>query len=463
MSRRKTFNKIIKEYQLTISMKNVLKTVLLFSVMLIAIPVSAGTGPEVRTGDDKSAYAGRVKTAFLKAWQSYKTYAWGMDAVNPISKKGHNWYASSLLMTPVDALSTMHIMGLSKEKEEAKKLIFAQLDFNKDFEVQQFEITIRMLGGLLSSFELDGDKRFLDLAIDLGNRMLPVFGSPTGMPYRMVNLRTGKVSGKISNPAEIGTMLLEYGVLSKLTGNPVYYETCKRGVVAIYNLRGRTGLMGSQINVETGEWVDKQTHISGGIDSFYEYLLKGWLLFGDPDLKSMWESSRDAINKYLADDIPTGFWYGWADMDSGKRTRTEFGALDCFFGAVLCLDGDLERAAKLDKSISKMWNMYGLEPESIDYSTMKVLSPYYMVRPEAIETTYYLWHFTKDKQYYELGKHMFESIEKFCQVENGYVQIKDVRTMEKSDALESFFFAETMKYCYLFAAPEKHSTLTKLY
>jgi hypothetical protein len=190
--------------------------------------------------------------------------------------------------------------------------------------------------------------------------------------------------------------------------------------------------------------------------------VKGWLLFGDRDLKKMWETSRDSINKYLADEVSTGFWYGWVDMDSGKRTLTEFGALDCFFGAVLCLDGDLVRAAKLEKSIWKMWNLYGLEPESIDYMTMKVTSPSYIVRPEAIESTYYLWHFTRDKQYYDMGKKMFLSIEKYCQTDNGYAEIKDVRSMEKLDALESFFFAEVMKYCYLFFAPDSAFDLDKV-
>ncbi len=441
--------------------KNIISFFLIVCLVMSA-SLLAGQAPDDKMAADKAAYAVRVRTVFLKAWQSYKTYAWGMDAANPIAKKGHNWYAQSLLMTPVDAYSTMCIMGLAKEKEEAKQLIFEKLDFNKDFEVQQFEITIRMLGGLLSSYQLDGDKRFLDLATDLGNRMLPVFNSPTGMPYRMVNLKTGKASGKLSNPAEIGTMLLEYGMLSRLTGNPAYYQKCKKGVVALYALRGKTGLMGSQIDVETGEWVDRQAHISGGIDSFYEYLLKGWLLFGDPDLKRMWETSRDSINKFLSDDASTGFWYGWADMNSGKRTLTEFGALDCFFGAVLCLDGDLVRAAKLDKSILKMWNLYGLEPEVINYTNMKVVSPSYIVRPEAIETTYYLWHYTKDPQYFEAGKHLFESIEKYCQTDNGYVEIKDVRSMEKKDELESFFFAETMKYCYLFFAPDEAFNLDKV-
>lgn len=443
-------------------MKNYFKTLFLILYVLMASSGPANPPADNKQEPDKAAYAKRVKAAFLKAWQSYKTYAWGMDDVKPVSKKGHNWYASSLLMTPVDAFSTMYIMGLEKEKKEAKELIFTKLNFNKDFEVQQFEITIRMLGGLLASYQLDGDKRFLDMAIDLGNRMLPVFNSPTGMPYRMINLKTGKASGKISNPAEIGTMLLEYGMLSRLTGNPVYYETCKKSIVAIYKLRGKTGLMGTQINVETGEWVNKQAHISGMIDSYYEYLLKGWLLFDDPDLKQMWETSRDSINKYLADNAGTGFWYGWADMDSGKRTLTEFGALDCFFGAVLCLDGDLERAAKLEKSIQKMWDIYGLEPESINYKTMEVTSPAYIVRPEAVETTYYLWHFTKDRQYYEAGKHMFESIEKYCQMDQGYTEIKDVRTMEKLDELQSFFFAETMKYCYLFFAPDEAFNLDKV-
>ncbi|MCX6283499.1 MAG: glycoside hydrolase family 47 protein [Bacteroidetes bacterium] len=443
-------------------MKELFKKFLLLWCMLMIFSVSAKNPPDKKFETDKAAMAERVKAAFLKGWLAYKTYAWGMDAVKPLSGKGQNWYDESLLMTPVDAFSTMCIMGLGKEKEEAKKLIFGKLDFNKDFEVQQFEITIRMLGGLLSSYQLDGDKRFLELAIDLGNRLLPVFNSPTGMPYKMINLKTGKVSGKISNPAEIGTMLLEYGMLSRLTGNTVYYEKSKKAVVELYKLRGKTGLPGTQINVETGEWTDRQTHISGMIDSYYEYLLKGWLLFGDRDLKQMWEASRDGINKYLADDVKTGFWYGGADMDSGIRTSTEFGALDCFFGAVLCLDGDFVRAAKLEKSIQKMWDLYGLEPESIDYITMQVTSPSYIVRPEAIETTYYLWHFTKDPKYYEAGKHMFESIEKYCQADNGYVEIKDVRTMEKLDALQSFFFAETMKYCYLFFAPDDAFNLDKV-
>lgn len=169
----------------------------------------------------------------------------------------------------------------------------------------------------------------------------------------------------------------------------------------------------------------------------------------------MWDVCKKGIADYLSDEGETGFWYGHADMHTGERTKTEFGALDCFYGAVLCLDKDFDSAKKLQKSINKMWNMHGLEPEGVDYSDMKVLAPYYMARPEAIEANYYLWHFTKDPEYYEMGKTMFEAIEKNCQTDNGYSQIKDVRTMEKWDTLESFFFAETLKYCYLYFAPKE--------
>ncbi|MEQ2410743.1 glycoside hydrolase family 47 protein [Bacteroides ovatus] len=440
-------------------MKN--RIILLLTLCLSFICVDA---EELKSGSsvEKEMYAEKVKNAFRKAWNAYKEYAWGLDAVNPISKKGHNWYAEPLLMTPIDAYSTMCIMGLEKEKKEAKELIFGRLNFDKDLEIQQFEIAIRIMGGLLSSYQLDGDLRFLQLAEDLAKRMMPVFESPTGMPYRLVNLRTGKVSGEVTNPCEIGSMLLEYGMLSKLTNKPEYYEKCKRGVVAVFERRApKTNLVGTNINVETGEWTNKDAHIGACIDAYYEYLLKGWLLFGDKDLKNMWDICKKGITDYLSDECETGYWYGHADMETGERTRTVFGALDCFYGAVLCLDKDIKAAKKLQASINKMWNMYGLEPEAIDYTNMKVLAPYYMARPEAIEANYYLWHFTKDKQYYEMGKTMFDAIEKNCQIDNGYVQIKDVRTMEKWDTLESFFFAETLKYCYLYFAPKGAFSLDK--
>jgi mannosidase alpha-like ER degradation enhancer 2 len=162
--------------------------------------------------------AAQVKAEFLHAWNGYKRYAWGHDDLKPLSKTYHDWYPEPLLMTAVDALDTMILMELDDEVATTKKYILDNLSFDKDIEVQNFEITIRLLGGLLTNYQLTGDKRFLDLAEDLGNRLLPVFNSPTGMPYRYVNLKTGKVSKPISNPAETGTLIIEFGTLSKFTG-----------------------------------------------------------------------------------------------------------------------------------------------------------------------------------------------------------------------------------------------------
>jgi mannosidase alpha-like ER degradation enhancer 2 len=403
---------------------------------------------------DKAKLAGEVRQEFLHAWNGYKKYAWGHDELLPLSKSYKDWYKESLLLTPMDAFGTMKIMGLDKEAKEDRELLLSKLLFNKDISVQVFEINIRLLGGLLSAYQLDGDKRFLELAVDLANRLMPAFDSPTGMPYRFVNLETGTTRDSISNPAEIGSLILEWGTLSKITGNDIYYQKAKRALEEVFKRRSKIGLVGTFINVNTGEWTNTDSHISGAIDSYYEYLLKGWLMFGDKDLKSMWDESIKAINKYLEDDTQNGFWYGHADMNTGKRTATLFGALDAFFPAELILSGDTTRAEKLQASCYKMWMLEGIEPEEIDYSDMKITYPNYALRPENIESVYYLYHFTMDPKYLVMGKDYFESIVKYCRNDVGYSTLKSVITKEQADLMHSFFLAETLKYCYLIFAPQ---------
>ena len=406
---------------------------------------------------DKAAMAEKVKTEFLHSWNAYKEFAWGHDALKPLSKSYRDWYPESLLMTPVDAFDTMILMGLDKEAEECKQLIFEKLSFDKDITVQNFEITIRLLGGLLSAYQFDGDQRFLNLAKDLGDRLLPVFETETGIPYTLVNLKTGQVdaSKEFNNPAEIGTLLLEFGTLSKLTGNPVYYDKAKKALTALYKTRSEIDLVGTLVNIKTGEWTEKRSHISGMIDSYYEYLLKAWLLFKDEECKEMWETSIKALNTYVADTADSGFWYSHVDMDTGERVATQFGALDAFMPALLALGGDLDRAKSLMESCYMMWTKYGIEPEQLDYEKMEVLSKNYFLRPENIESAYYLYHYTKDPKYLEMGKTMFESIVEHCRTEHGYAALKDMISKEQEDAMESFFLAETLKYAYLLFAPEE--------
>jgi mannosidase alpha-like ER degradation enhancer 2 len=301
---------------------------------------------------------------------------------------------------------------------------------------------------------MTGDARLLRLAEDLGTRLLPVFASPTGMPYMYVNLKTGKTSGARSNPAEIGTLLLEFGTLAKLTHKPIFYDKAKNALVQLYKRRSKIGLVGEEIDVETGEWVSRASHVGGGIDSYYEYLLKCSILFGDRDCAKMWKESRRALDKYLADDAPTGLWYGQVDMLTGKRTAAEFGALHAFLPAVLALDGDLRRARRLQDSSAKMWNLHGIEPEVINYRTMQVVSPGYPLRPEIIESAYYLRRLTKDPRYLEMGKTFFQGLVAHCRTDTGYTTLTNVVTKEKGDLMPSYFLTETLKYLYLLFAPD---------
>jgi glycosyl hydrolase family 47 len=414
--------------------------------LVIALVSTAAIADE---RSDRASLAIGVKGELLASWQAYQLYAWGHDELRPVSKTPRDWYGESLLMTPVDSLDTLLIIGATAEAARAKQLIIDKLSFDKDISVQNFEVTIRLLGGLLSAYQMTHDERLLKLADDLGTRLLPVFNSPTGMPYRFVNLRTGKTTGAKSNPAEIGTLILEFGTLAKLTKKPVYFDKAKNAIVQLYKRRSKIGLVGEGIDVETGAWISPTSHVGGGIDSYYEYLLKCARLFDDGDCRAMWTDSIRAVNKYLADDTKRGLWYGESDMTTGRRTATQFGALHAFLPAVLALGGDVDRAKRLEQSCFTMWKLHDIEPEVIDYNTMKVISPGYPLRPEIIESAFYLHRYTKDPRYIRMGITFFESIMKYARVEAGYTTLKNVVTKEKGDLMPSYFLAETLKYLYL--------------
>lgn len=108
-----------------------------------------------------------------------------------------------------------------------------------------FYVLIR-LGGLLSAHVLSGylqehysrmpwyKGELLNLAFDLGYRLLPAFNTTTGIPHSKVNLMHGLRSQKLSNSKETctacaGTMILEFAALSRLTGDPIFEEKAHKG------------------------------------------------------------------------------------------------------------------------------------------------------------------------------------------------------------------------------------------
>ncbi len=414
------------------------------------------------TEEMKAEMCAKVKAAAQHAWKGYTTYAMGSDDLRPLTKTGKNWYNSSLLMTPVDAFDTFTILGLTTEAAEAKNIILSKLDFNTNNEVQVFEITIRLLAGLITAYETDGDKQFLQLATDLGNRLMPAFKTPTGMPYRFIHLQTGKLRDSINNPAEIGTLMMEFGKLSKLTKDPQYYNAAKKAIMYVYKKRSKLDLVGEQINVLKGKWVSTQTHISGYIDSYYEYLYKSWKLFGDKDFKTAFDTHNNAIKKILISKTDNGWFMRHADMNSGKETATLYGALDAFYAGLCAYAGDVETAQHIQQANYYMWTKFNLEPEEFDFKKDSITSAYYILRPENLESCFYLYRSTEMYDYLWMAKVMVDDIITHCKTDIAFASLKNVTTYEKANSMESFFFGETLKYAYLVFAAVSALDLNKV-
>ena len=81
--------------------------------------------------------------------------------------------------------------------------------------------------------------------------------------------------------------------------------------------------------------------------------------------------------------------------------------------------------------------------------------PAYYLNPEIMESAYYLYQRTKDPRYLEMGKIFLDSLKTYCRTEAGYAELKSVITKEKSDRMETYFLAETLKYFYLLFAPDE--------
>src|SRR5258706_10225085 len=123
-----------------------MRSLAIFVVILGVCGLAAREGATTRPAAiDPLKLAAKVREELLHSWRGYERYGWGHDELRPVSKSAHDWYGESLLMTPVDALDTLLLMGLKDEAEKAKALIVAKLFFDRDISVKNFEVTIRLL------------------------------------------------------------------------------------------------------------------------------------------------------------------------------------------------------------------------------------------------------------------------------------------------------------------------------
>lgn len=426
-----------------------IRNCLSFRPVRASILCAALLSPSALPAVDAPALAADVKAETLRTWNAYVRYAWPHDELLPISRSYRDWYGDPINIAPIDAYSTLKVMGFDAEAARIEDFVVGKLSFQKDEYVKVFEVNIRILGGLLCIYEMSGNKAVLAKAREFADRIMPAFQTPTGLPYKFVNLATGARRDPTVNVAEAGSYLLEFGLLSYYTGEPRYYQTAKRASLKINALRSPLGLLGRDLDVETGRWTMTESMVGAYADSYFEYLYKSWLLFGDPEIKSVWDSSISAIQRHIAEPRGPLLWYGKVDMNTGRKVNADVTLWDAYFPGLLALSGDLPRAEAGQASWDRLWDKHGLIPMGYNYDTDTVTNPYYQLNPELIESTYYLWRLTGNPRYQEEIAKYYADLKRHCRNETAYSHIEDVRTMKKADEMETFFIAETLAYLYL--------------
>ncbi|CAG5073994.1 Similar to EDEM2: ER degradation-enhancing alpha-mannosidase-like protein 2 (Homo sapiens) [Cotesia congregata] len=415
--------------------------------------------------EDLASLKEEVRSMFDYAYSSYLNYAYPYDELRSLSCDGYDTWGSFSL-TLIDALDTLAVIGNFSEFRRIANIISTRNNFEANINVSVFETNIRVVGGLLSAHLLikkagmtlppgwPCNGPLLRLAEDMAKRLIVAFDTPTGMPYGTVNLKYGVPSGEttITCTAGIGTFLLEFSTLSRLTGDPLYEEVAMNAVKALRYYRSKIGLVGNHIDILTGQWTARDSGIGAGVDSYFEYLAKGTLLLQNPVLAEIFHDYRAAIEKYIRRED----WHLWVSMTEGHVTLPVFQSLDAYWPGVLSLFGETNDAMKSIHNYHQVWKQFGFTPEfyNIAQAEAGTNRESYPLRPELIESVMYLYRATKDPYLIQVGVDILKSLQHSARTKCGYATINDVRDHKKSDRMESFFLAETTKYLYLLFDPD---------
>ncbi|KAK7951213.1 uncharacterized protein PG986_006941 [Apiospora aurea] len=325
-----------------------------------------------------------------------KTYTnHGLIPVDTCRPRGLGWIIS-------DSLDTMMLMNLTEPLAAARKWLQRDLTWDQDQDVNTFETTIRMMGGLLSAHYLSTklpdvaskrDSVYLAKAVDLADRLLAGFESRSGIPYASVNLgkREGIPShadGGASSTAEAATVQLEMKYLSHLTGNDVYWRRAEKVLQVLDAQRMEGGLLPIFVHTEYGVFTTREIRLGSRGDSYYEYLPKQYLQTGEDIYLDMWDEALEGIKSHLVTETKHSRLKFVAELPSGVGgpLSPKMDHLVCFLPGTIALgatqgrtldearlrpewtehhEEDMKLAAELMKTC---WGMYavtetGLAPE----------------------------------------------------------------------------------------------------
>ena len=347
-----------------------------------------------------------VRGAIAHAFQGYKRVCWGQDDLKPLSGTCDNWLGAQG-NTLVDSLSTLWLAGLRDEFAVAREWVAEKMDFDRTKgTVSHFETVIRVLGGLIASYDLSGDKIFLEKAIDLGKRFKSIF-SPSGIPFPKVSLGTGKPDGAGSSLADIGTFSMEYFALAQRAGMPEFREHAEKALdwIERHQDARHPGLYPTWLDVKKDKFTSTDYSADAGADSFYEYLIKTWILTGSSQkterFRRMYDVAIQSYHTTFIVDFPGNRSY--IDRFPHKRSQHH---LACFTAAMLLLGvqsgGDTLSTRKSSDAALRLgetcFQGYARMPSGIAPEELKTgpgieagKEKGYHGRPETVESMFYLW------------------------------------------------------------------------
>ncbi|KHN99039.1 1,2-a-D-mannosidase [Metarhizium album ARSEF 1941] len=475
----------------------------------MAMPARRASTPPVAD----HAKARHVKEAFEISWNGYYKHAFPHDTLHPVSN-GFEDDRAGWGVTVVDALDTAIIMN-SLDIVTPMLDHIAKIDFTTtakaDDSISLFETNIRYLGGLLSAHDLlKGPYQHLGVdpprvdmlltqARSLGDSLSVAFDTPSGIPDPTIVLNPARRNSGAdrNNIAEIGTLVLEWTRLSDLSGNQTYAELAQRAQDYLLRPSGAPeawpGLVGTWVSTRDGSFLDSSGGWSAYDDSFYEYLIKMYVY--DPgafgEYKDRWVAAVDSTMEHLVSHPTTRKDLSFLSSYSGQKTTPSSGHLASFAGGNFILGGIMlgeEKYKQLGLRITESYyetyvrEAAGIGPEGFNWVDAALPSddpgnrsppadqadfynktgfyntaPYYILRPETVESLYYAYRLTGDAKYQAMAWAAFQQIRRLCRVNDAYAEIGDVSDSSGGgfvDQMQSFWMAETLKYLYLIFAAD---------
>lgn len=448
-----------------------------------------------------------TRQLFLHAWGSYMDYGFPADEVTPITCEPYgpdyenvdnlvrNDAMGNVSLMVLDNIDTLIILERWQELEFVLGYLRLTPDlFEKDTTIQVFETTIRSLGGLLLSHLLlellrdDVKSKFtdipciqsydgflLEMALDLGYRLIPAFKTKTQIPVPRINLSRGVKGVPLRLQMETCTAgaaspILEFTLLSKLTGDLVFQNYTEQTFWKLWNSRLALNLLPMTIDPITSQWKDSITGIGASVDSFYEYAAKGSILFEDVNFWEVFQMSYRALLAHLRYYEPSGSSSGWmifsnVEINRGYTTSAWIDLLGAFWPGLQVLTGQVSDAIKSHLVYMKLWNTFDLIPERWDFMTKppkgkpslknktsydyNIVLEWYPLRPEFIESTYYLYRSTRDPMYLQIGARILDDFQYKYKTECGFGGFQNIKTGERQDRMETFVLSESLKYLFL--------------